>query len=285
MLGFMISKSRNWIRVTASLVGLLTILPLSAELPSLNEKDFLGYFIAYQTKSAQFGLASDGKISIKVLDDKGSPVSSRLTVTINFKIEQTLPNGKIVNLKINPEALESTQPATMKPKNVTFKGTLENGVTFEVCASEERGALLLGGRLLNPSEVKNPTRFGIEVKFPNALPEIRGELSKKEIKAFEDKIKDDKVDIVRVDGKKVKIPGDKPVDPSAADFGGPGITSLSAEFSTYQKKEIQIIASPNSSMIFTSKETEPMQKGFVLKWSADLVKDPEGKARMAVMVK
>lgn len=267
------------------IIGMAGMLPLWAQLPSLSEKDNLGYFVVARTKAFQFGVASDGKTMIKVIDDKGATISNRLTIDVNLQVTETMPDGKKINRQIKAESLESAQAATDKPKNVVFKGMVTGDIEFEATVSEERGAILLGGRLLNAAALKNPTQFSIEVKVPNTIPEAKTDATKKDTKELEDKIKGDKLQLIWTDGKKARIPSNKALEGASKDVSGPGITAAAIEFSAFKDRKIQLTASPNSSMMVSNASNQPLSEGFSLDWTADTAKDPEGKARLAIEIR
>jgi hypothetical protein len=271
--------------LAVGLLGMAGVFPVSAQLPSLSDKEVLGYFVAVDNKTFQFRLAADGKMSIKVLDSKGNPINNELAIPIVFTIEETLPGGKTISRKISPESLESAQPATLKPKDIAIKGKVTGDIGFEAFVSEERGSIVLGGHLLNPAELKNPTRFLIEVRIPNAVTEAKADEDKKAAKEREEKIKDDKLQIVWTDGKKTRIPGDKAVEGSSKEVTGPGITAASIEFGVFKERKIVVTAAPNSSMKLSNSGSRRLPEGFSLFWSADSAKDPQGKARVAIEVK
>lgn len=269
-------------------LGLLGVLPVSAQLPSLSDKDVLGYFVAADSKSFEFRIAADGKTGINVLDSKGQSVSAKLAIPVVFTVEETEANGKVTSRQIISESLQSEQPATLKPKDVTIKGKVTGDIGFEAFVTEERGAIVLGGRLSNPAELKKPTRFLIEVRFPNAVPESKkdeNENEKKAAKEREQNLKADKVQLFWTDGKKTRITGDKAVEGSSAEVTGPGITAASIEFGGYKDRKVVVTAAPNSSMRLSTKGSRPLPEGFSLFWSADLAKDPQGKARVSIEVK
>ncbi len=281
----MIVKKTRVGALTAVWVGLAGVVPISAQLPTLNDKENLGYFVVARSKSSQFGLASDGKTTIRVLDNKGETMSSKLTIDVDFNVTETMPDGKKIVRKIKAESLESAQEPTSKPKNVVIKGKVTGEVEFEVMVSEERGAILLGGRLLNPGALKNPTQFSVEVEVPNSLPEAKKDGDKRDAKELEDKIRGDKVQLMWTDGKRVRIPGSKAVEGGSKEVTGPGISAATIEFSAFKDQRIQLTASPNSSMTVSNPATRPLSEGFSLHWTADLAKDPEGKARLAIEIR
>lgn len=271
--------------LTIGLIGLTGVLPLSAQLPSLGDGDNLGYFVVARSKSSSFGITSDGKTSIKVLDIKGTAVNNQLTIGINFNVTETTPDGKKVTRKLNPESLQTKNVATERPKNIVFQGKVTGDIEFEATVSEERGMILLGGRLLNATALKNPTQFSIEVDIPSTVPKAKADANKRDAKELEDKIKGDKVQITWTDGKKAKIPANKPVDGASKEVSGPGITAAALDFSEFRDREIQLTASPNSSMALSNKPNQPLAEGFSLIWTADTAKDPDGKARLAISIR
>jgi hypothetical protein len=271
--------------LTIGLIGLTGMLPLSAELPSLGDGDDLGYFVVARSKSSAFGITSQGKATIKVLDIKGAAVNNNLTVGIDFNVTETTPDGKKVTRKLNPESLETKNPATNKPKNVVFTGKVTGDIEFEATVSEERGMILLGGRLLNAAALKNPTQFSIEVDIPSTIPKAKADANKKETKELEDQIKRDKVQITWTDGKKAKFPANSPVDGASKEVSGPGITAATLDFSEFKDRQIQLNASPNSSMVLSNKANQRLSEGFSLIWTADAAKDPDGKARLAIAIR
>lgn len=267
------------------MISLAGLLPLSAQLPTLSETDHLGYFVVARSKTFQFGVTSDAKTTIKVLDDKGEAANLNLTLNVNFNVTETMPDGKKIVREIKAESLESAQAATDKPKNVVFKGKVTGDIEFEATVSEERGTLMLGGRLLNAAALKNPTQFSVEVKIPNTKSAAKADATKKDIKESEDKIKGDKLLLIWTDGKKARIHASKAVEGASKDVSGPGITAAAIEFSAFNDRKIQLTASPNSSMMVSNASNQSLSEGFSLNWTADTAKDPEGKARLAVEIR
>jgi hypothetical protein len=198
-----------------------------------------------------------------------------------------MPDGKTISRKFSPESLETTHAATVKPRDVTFRGKATGDIGFEVFVTEERGAIVLGGHLLNPTALKNPARFAIEVKIPNAVPEAKpdSEGDKKAAKELEDAIKDDKVQLIWTDGKKARIAGDEAVEGSSKEVSGPGISAASIQFAAFKDRKIQTTASANSSMMLTNPSKRRLAEGFALLWSADPAKDPQGKARLTIEIR
>lgn len=267
-------------------LGLTGISPVSAELPGLEEKDWLGYFVGFQNKKFQFAITSQGKAAIKVIGKKGEPLAKKLTIPVEFLVEEIRPDGKASVKNLMPETLESAQPATLKPQQIVIRGKVTGEASFEVFVNEDRGVISMGGRLLDPGTLtKNPLRFSIRLKFPDAYPSAKEAGDKKEEKELKKKLKNDRLQLSWTDGTRVRQPTDKAVDAGSKEINGPGIAAMQVEFSSYDEKKFEFTASPSSTMTLAGGPAAPLHQGFTLTWLADAAKDPEGKARLSFEVK
>ncbi len=284
--GGMIFTKRKMSWIAAGLIGLAGILPAAAELPQLSETKWLGHFVGFQNRRLQFSVTTAGKAAVRVIGDRGDPVGRRLTIPVEFLVEETLPNGKKRKLSIQPETLESAQPATDKPRQLVFKGKVKGGAVFEVFIHEERGLLSLGGRLLETGAVaKNPLRFSIRARIPDAYPPEKNGADKKRMEALEKRIRKDRMLLKWTDGKKVKLAVEDPVDVGSKEINGPGIASLQVELSPYAEKCLEFTASQNSAITLSNSRVAPVHEGFSITWTADPAKDPEGRARLNLEVR
>lgn len=271
--------------LAAGLMGVVGILPVRAALPSLAEKEWLGYFVGVHHRAFQFGFTCQGKAMIKPMGKKGEWVGSSLMIPVSFQVLETRPDGKVVSRKIQPDSLESAQLATDKPQNVVIKGKVTGDTGFEIFINEERGELSLGGRMLEPGTSKNPLRFVIEVRIPDVYAEAKQGGDKKAVKAFEEKTRGDRLQLVWTDKKRVKQSLTDKVDVSRAEISGPGIAAVQLELGAYDGKNIEFAASENSSIKLVNKPSAALIEGFSMSWTADSAKDPQGKARLSISMK
>ncbi|MEO8615302.1 MAG: hypothetical protein ABI600_09190 [Luteolibacter sp.] len=277
----------------AMIVGVSAGFTAKGELPSLDDRKWVGNFVVLEGRNFEFTLASQGKARISAMGKKGLPISDRLAVSLDFLVQETLSDGKIVTKAVQPASLESSQPATLKPKDIVIRGKVTGDAGFEAYITEDRGAISVGGKLLNLGTLtKNPLRFAIRASFPNPYGDAKGKATendksalKKEAKAMEKTMQKDRLQLKWIDGKSTKLELIEPVDASSKEVNGPGIAALSAEFSTYQDKKFILTASENSSMTLSNSAPKPLNGGFVVIWMADPVKDPGAKARLTVDVK
>lgn len=257
---------------------------LRAELPMLTEREWLGYFLAFGTKKYQFGIAPDGKTAVKVIGKNGNPLFSKASILVDFLVEEISPDGSVRVRPVNRDSLESAHPASNKISNAVVRGKVTGDAGFEIFLNEDRGVISLGGRIVDPGTTKNPLRFSIRVRFQESYEKDVLD-DKKQIKAFEDKIKNDRLQLIWTDKKRVKPSLFEDVDASSAELNGPGIAAMQLEMSSYQNNRIEIAAAGNSSMKLSNTAPGPLYKGFSLTWSADPDKDPEDKARLMIEVK
>jgi len=261
------------------------LVPAAAQLPSLDNPPWIGYFAVFANKHFRLGLTTQGKITLTPIGDKGEAVAKTLAIPIEITVEETRPDGQSTIKQLKPESLESAQHATEQLEQTVIRGKVTGGASFEVSIGQNRGVISLGGRLLDRGNLrKYPLRFSIRVKFPAAYPSERQD-DKKQARAFQKKLGDDHVDLTWTDGKRKKQAFDQAVDASSKALNGPGITTAEVEISAYKGNKFLFTASPNSSLTLTNDKTAPLHKGFAIRWLPDAAKDPEGKARLSFQVR
>ncbi len=263
----------------------------------LDKQPWLGYYAVFTSKRFNITVLPQGNIKITPMNDKDEPVGKDLAINIDFGIEEIPPDGKAVMKQIKFETLESRDAATEKLEKISIRGKVTGDAEFELNLEQVRGVIFIGGRVLNPGTLtKNPIRFAVRTRIPNAYPyqdnkaddptdrkkEKQAEKSEKE---FLKKIKDDSLEVKWTDGKRVKQDFEKVVDVASKDLNGPGITSAVVEISSYMGKRMIFTAAQNSSMTLRNPQPEPLHKGFTIFWQADTAKDTEGKARLAIEVR
>lgn len=256
----------------------------SAQLPSLNDAPWLGYFIGFENKRYKLGISSVGKTILTPMNDRGTPVGHQLAINIEMGILETLPDGKTVLRQIKPETLESSDPATEDLEKAVIRGKVTGDASFETIIEQDRGVISIGGRVLEPGTLKNPLTFAIRFKMPSAYPYDKV-ADKNDEKAFQKKIEDDRLDIKWTDGKRTKQTFEKEVDASSKEINGPGIAAAQMEISSYKGKRIILAASENSSLTLWNSKPAPLHTGFTFTWQPDPAKDKEAKSRFTIEVK
>lgn len=279
-------KSPSIIRGISAAFAMTVLAPSSvqAQLPALNDPPWLGHFIGVESKRFHLGVTSMGKITLNPLGDRGTPIGHKLTVTLEIGILETTADGKQTLRRLKPESLTSSDPATDDLKKVVIRGKVTGDASFEATIEQERDVISFGGRVLEPGTLKGPLNFVVSVGIPSAYPYDKAE-DKKEEKAFQKKIEDDRLDIKWTDGKRVKQTFEKEVDASSKELNGPGIAAAQVEISSYKGKKFLFTATENSAMTMANKKPGPLHLGFDLNWQPDPEKDKEGKSRLSLEVK
>jgi len=277
-----------WVSLVLLAAG---IAPAAAELATLDQTEYLGYFAVFANARYQFKVASDGKIALWPIGEKREPVALALSVPIQIAVEELMPDGKIAVKQIQSASLESVQPPTLKLEKIVITGKVAGDATFEVDIEQSRGTIFMGGRVTNPGTLKNTLRFAIYAKMPSLYTRSANAktMNKKDESALQKKIAGDHVTLKGIDGKHRKEPFDKRVDASSPEISGAGLISADVETAAYvtkgPSKKFQFVAGPNSMLTLKNEQGGPLHEGFTIRWEADKAKDPDGKARFAFEVK
>lgn len=253
-----------------------------AELPALeNDKVWnTFYFVGHQLKGADLGLDTGGKIDMIPIGKNRERLNSQLYIPVLFAIEDVGADGKAVAKKIDVDSLTSETPATSKPSTVVVKGKIEDGdTTFEINYEVSRGLVLLGGRILEKGSLANP-KFSIKVNFPKVYENVGTDE-----KAFKKRIEDDFLEVKLLEGKKAKVEADEEFDITSPEFTGTGVSQAEVRIDALGAREFTFLASPNSKLSLANSSGRPFYEGLKLTWEADLAKDPQGKARLAIGAK
>lgn len=269
------------------LVAVCGALPrASAELPALNEKPWLGYYAAYADRRFQITMDPKGEITLTPMNDKGSPVGSKIAIAIEAGVEELHPDGKVVLRRIKPETLASQEAPSEDFEKFTVTGKVSGEAGFELHVGQDRGTITLGGRLTDPGTLtKLPVRFAIRVKVPDVYPYEKVS-DKQHDKEFLKKIEDDRIELKWTDGKRVKQDFEPMVEAASKQLNGPGIAAAQIEASAYKDRRFLLMASPGSSMGLWNAKSAPLHEGFTVTWlPPEPAKDPETKARLSIEVK
>lgn len=279
-------------------VALAAMLPFTqgiqsafAELPMM-EQPWLGYFAVAEDRSFNFLVTSQGEISIKVVNKDGGQIEPA-SITLQFLATETLPDGSVRELLMKPDTLESSDPPTSKLRKTVLRSKLGDTATgqptLEVTLEIASGAVLANARITDKGAFdKNPLRpviRAIFTPFYAAENSLKEQWDKKQIKEFEKRIGKDSVILKHLDGKRVKLECVAATDSKSKEVNGSGSTSAEVEVSEYQKRKVDLVASPNSSLTLGNAAPGPLHNGFWFQWSADAAKDPDGKAKLAISIK
>lgn len=244
----------------------------NADLPMMQEKPWLGFFIGYKDRDARFGVSSKGNTMFEPLNSDGKPIAVTNPIRIKYDIIETLPDGKIVRKKIDDDAFTSDSPAVLDPeKPVTLKGKVTGDATFEITVSEDRGAIFLTGRITDPGTIKNPLHLAISMDF---LPYKYngGTQSPEQKKNFEKKAKRDEIRLELPNGERAKLDFLDTMNP--AEKAKDGFSSAEIRTEGYGGLRWELSASENATLRFEDKGERPLFEGFSVTWTTNPGADP-----------
>ncbi len=262
--------------------------PLQAQLPSIDKQPWIGYFAAHTSNRCQIGVSTMGELHLKPVVS-GSSIADSYVIHIEPTVLETQTSGKTVAKRLIADSLETTDSATEKLEKVTYRGKVSGNATFEVTVEQNRGIIYLGGRLLDPGNLKNPLKFVISVKIPKLQPTARksgADLSerekRREEKALADKLRGDRLSLKRSDGSALRLPLSEPVDAGSGEINKPDITELELQSETFRGRKLMLTASPGTAMTLSNSKSAPLYQGFEVAWTPVPTKDPDGSARLAI---
>lgn len=270
---------------------------VNAELPMLDQQPWLGYYAVFANKRCCFTVLPKGSIEMSPRDKKGGPLGKLLAISIYPGIEEIMPDGKTVMRQTKGKSLESKETATENLEKTTIRGKVTGDAEYELYIEQVRGIIFMGGRVVNAGSLtKNPIRFVVRARIPNAypyqenqadIPDDRKQNRKADLaeRAFQKKVRSDWLTVKWLDGIREKHDYEKIVDVNSKELNGPGIASAEIEASSYQGRRLIFTAAPNSAMNLQNSKAGPLHEGFTIVWAADTAKDPEAMARLAMEVK
>lgn len=258
---------------------LLFFQPLAAgDLPSLAQQPWLGDYAGYERRGFHFSLTTRGEGLLRPMGDKKELISNRYSIKFLPLIEEVLPDGTVAAKTPLKDGWEAVTPATIDPEKVTYRGTSKGDAKFEVVWEFDGDEIRAGGKVIDPGTLKNP-RFVLRVQVPNVY------YYEKDDEKLKEKAKRDRIDLVRGDGKKLKLDSLTPLDAESAEFNGPGIGSARIDLSGYKGHRFELGAGPNALFQFWNKGEDALYEGFTLGWTPDPAKDPAGAARFVIEVR
>ncbi|QTN33967.1 hypothetical protein HZ994_17135 [Akkermansiaceae bacterium] len=255
-----------------AIISLAAAIPSHADLPMIQEKPWLGTFLGYDSKSARFGISSKGNALIEPLKRDGTPIAVTNPVKVKFDIFETLPDGSTVRKMIADDAFTSDSPASIDPdKPVTIRGKATGDATFEITASEDRGAISLTGRITDKGTLTNPLRLAISIDLLPYKYSNQGDKDSQQ-KSFEKKAKRDEIRIELANREKLKF--DFLDTMNLHEKTKDGFVSAEIRTEGYGGLRWNLTASPKSKLHFEDKGDRPVWNGFSISWSVNEGADP-----------
>ena len=255
------------------------------------DEPWLGYFAVANESSFRFLLSKNGEFKILILN-KSNDLMELYSITLQFLATEALPDGSVRDMLMKWDTVESKDPPAAKLKKTVLRSKLTEQATgqptLEVTIEISGGTLLANARITDKGAFdKNPVKPVIVVGFPGFYAgdnDQKATWDKKQIRDFDKLIGRDSVTLKHLDGKTIKLACVEKTDLNPNEVNGNGSSLAEVEIYYYQKKKIEFLASPNSSLILGNAGEAPLHSGFWFQWSADPAKDPAGQAKLAIRI-
>lgn len=202
-----------------------------AELPTLDEKIWLGYFAGHSCRDCLLGVSTKGDISFQLEPAKGkgsngAGILPHASMTLIVGIEEDTPNGKPSIRTIRPESLETKDVPTAKLEKTVIRGTVTGDATFELTIERDRSGFILSNRLVDPGKLtKNNIRPVVALVTKQIYRDDEGEVSKAKAKEREK----DTLELKWTDGKRKRFSLSDEMDATLEAVNGPGISIAQIE--------------------------------------------------------
>lgn len=241
-----------------------------AQLPTLTDQPFLGYFTGIEKKRSRFGITTKGEGAIIPVLRNGEEVNSNNPIEIRLNILQIQSGDSVVNRRIDTQSLSSETPATLNPAEpVVFSGKASGDVEFAVVVSPERDGFSLSGKITAPGSTSPPPVFAVTLNF---TPYRSRGSNAKAVDALMDKIKRDEIRIGMADRSSQKLKFDDGFDPDT--IFPEGFVSATVKTKAYDDVEYNLEATGGSKLMFTGGEKDKLWNKFEIRWLPDPSQDP-----------
>lgn len=263
-----------------------------AQLPSLNEAPWFGFFAGHNGTRGMFGITTEGVLYYNHSADLEN-VNSGYFHRIHPSVEEARPDGEIVRRQLLPETLQTTDEPTTNPNKITFQGEVRGGTKIEVVVEFSRRDISVGGRIIEPAPGDRPQRFILHTQAPPFYlrygeHKIRTEGTEEEKAELEKRNAPQRAIAARenlvlrgLDGRRVRQPILDEVDLSSPEFNGDGFNSIEIDFDALRGRKISITTTENSRMLLSNPEPRPIFKYFYhITWMEDPARRNAGTGRM-----
>lgn len=286
------AKSITSLFLAATILGTVLSQVARAALPML-EQPWLGRFAVAIDKGFRFYVSPDGTMELEPLGRNREPISLHHVIPIALSVEATTKEGVLMWLTVDPESLESADPATDKLRKTTFRGKAVGAdpaaaVSFEATIERVGDSILIGGRVTDPGPFQSSAFLAVYILYPTAYfaeMQTRAEWDKNQEKEFEKRTKRDVLELKHLDGKRSKLSFFEKIDANSKEVNGGGISSAVVSIAYFPDMALNVTAEANSALSLWHPAPAPLSDAFRFIWRPDPAKDPEHKARLVIRVK
>jgi hypothetical protein len=251
----------------------------AGELPQLTVQPWIGKYAGYERRGFQFSVGANGEGVLLMTGDKGKPMGHSTAIRFQALVEEIQPDGRVFAKSPVKDGWEAVTPPNAEAETVTYRGTVPGGARFEVNFDLDGDVIRGGGRVIDKGGATKPLAFKLRIHLPDVY------YYEKSAKKREDLAKKDRVDLLRTDGKKLKLDLLTPLDAESGKVNGPGMAKARIDIAGYKGGRFDFEAGDDAAFELWNRAEEALIEGFALGWRPDPAKDAEGKARFTLKIR
>jgi hypothetical protein len=251
----------------------LLAVPMSrAELPTIEDRDWTGIFVGFESSQLRFQFGADGSALIHPLF-KDKRIYPYVRIPILIELEETLANGVLKRHPIVPSSLESSQEPTAKLKSCEVTGQFEGGASFRISIENAKGNVGLAGKLTDVgSYAAGSVRLVIVAEILNFYGREEKKLAADK-KAFEDLVRESSLTYLDAKDKKKKLDFTQSLDVGS---GGSIVTREAwVELAVIAKREFHFESVGPTSLRLDPRRNSPLHRGAFIVWGSEDAKAPQ----------
>jgi len=250
------------------------------ELPSLDEKPWLGVYLAHQGRGYDFSFGTNGKTQLHL--KKGRERDNAFSYfDISYVLEEKM-GEKWVSRKIASDGFTSIHDASDELEESMVVATYTGDTKVAITHKFEKGEIVVSGKIVEKT-TKNPLRFGVSISVPHIWRKTGDEeLSKRDLR---DKIKDAELRAVRAsDGKRLKYEMWDEVKLADADQLGGGATEVGIDVKRFGGRKVTLSLGDPESGLLRPVNAGPLYSGIRVHWTVaeELLGKEDGYLRIEI---
>jgi hypothetical protein len=259
---------------------LLTPSAWADELPSLDEKPWLGVYLANQGRGYDFTFGTEGKAQLHLKEGRERD-NAFSYFSIAYVLEEKM-GEKWVSRKMASDGFTSTHGASDDLEESTVVATYTGDTKVAITHKFEKGEIMVSGEIVEKT-TKNPLRFGVTLSVPYIWRKTGDEEPSK--RDLRDKIKDAEFRTVRAsDGKRLKYEMWDEVKLADADELGGGATEVGIDVKRFGGRKVTLSLGDPESGLLRPVNVGPLYSGIRVHWTVveDLLGKEDGYLRIEI---
>jgi len=245
---------------------MVSIMPVTAKLPVMSDKtEWLGYFVGWVDREADFGIGADGESSLCPKKDREQYNTKEIKV--RYLVEEKMNERWVRRQLLDEGGVVSEQEKGLDPEGpVVIVTTVTGDTKVEWTHLVDRGRVSIQPKLLSRTS-ENEIRVGVEFVLPK-LYYFDGPLDERELK---DKVGKDYVKATRSkDRKSVRLKFHE-IDESiiSDDYLADGASEIEVQSGGFLDKALMIESGDEKTGRIDVQPKGPLHNSFRMTWIAD----------------